>query len=1448
AIAEALKHDDVALFHEVVHGAIDNDRRVLGRLMGCIRAKGGKSRQERRLELLAFVRDKVRAPSRYPGIKVHYVVYHFQKLMWPRDNDDLTRSIKNILNVLTQICQAASLERSVREYKINQIAGIIKRGISERAYTVRELEKRFAALGADNPEYAVICRRIAEKLSGEITIKLILNVPHVFKNAARAFWFAAGMGVLCALPVAAVVLLTGSMEIEWAWITCGVAAFLSLYSFIVLEKIEMIKKINEDSLQEQKALRLQQAATVVRADTGLSSELFTLNKEIATSPDIFGGSPGELLARKLEEQRRRIRAHMTNIDAIEFAGAPSVRVRLTDLLLRRREVTAVIVAGLSGAFFAGLSFLAGKRLLYNKVTVGGQEVTIPSRVVDRAHFHVVVKVPEKGKYVIFTVTKTAGEVAALKRALGSVHDTIRAKIGRHEEGMLDRDADAREKKIMKLWADEVNLIDPRSIDLYEAMPIEGAAGMESFSAGEAIHVPLAVLSDERILAHTVARESLRRIIGDWETLKATQAEQEKIITIIMDRVFGPDNPGVGVLNAGILPHRQKGNVNDAIVQVVGKHLAEIEENAKEGYGLTPEEEAQFRKFEAWFKNKKNRGKDVPPENWLPVEKIAADHIRVDAGPGSHRLWIVELPVDNFGPVAGETFTAHLGLTARNENEGIIWVAAGTAQKARNNEDIELDILHEKEECRIALEWLDEKNEEAKKQKKSITLRDMITWRDSGSAACAQFFSGAHIKACEAVEGACELECDDEEARDIEARLRMFEKAKKRLREAQEKTNPVIPAGAGVGVIAGGRTPKTKKILSTKQVYGDPRYFVKATQRKMLAKMRKAQKEKRIDEESTHVYFEMKRESRYLAPDKGPLKGYVRILSDKDIQDALRPLPEFLLKGITYRRIRDFGYGLYMFRTEQKIPGGIMHRGEICVPDFTVGALDKEVDAMEDTGAAWGKPLDTQEQKIAFIREVYKIAIAHEVAELLRMAMDRSLYRYADLWCSHGEWPVRRSSRVPIAADAEHTFCDAFAKYFWPTNPVMRRYRQPKAERRAIAEIVELARKKPEGAYFESGDYDAILDRLGKNPVVEYAGSVKNIDLKKMRIPEDMLYAAADHAGLTLRKLTKKGKCYERTIHDGKTRIGDICRINDESGKAPFYRIELNEDVDTASLRKIEGFIKYIDKHLTDREEMKDEPSLTPPKAPAGLAWSWGESFRALADALWREDEGALFLPAFIGGEVDEGTGDRMIRDFNNRRAIDGTEIANTQEILRAIIPVLEKKDELKYYTIRYDKTKIPQGSPAEALLKSYCEHVLPMYIRGEDRVRLKASAAPNKGVIWVERYSDRQRNESAKIGEGHVDVAFDITGRVINIIGMMNIAFIAAHIPADLTPDKIGAYDPLIIFIKKQYKELTGKDLQKEFWQELSRGVWITLERLEPVNPDEFEYYQTATRQLEEAV
>ena len=202
------------------------------------------------------------------------------------------------------------------------------------------------------------------------------------------------------------------------------------------------------------------------------------------------------------------------------------------------------------------------------------------------------------------------------------------------------------------------------------------------------------------------------------------------------------------------------------------------------------------------------------------------------------------------------------------------------------------------------------------------------------------------------------------------------------------------------------------------------------------------------------------------------------------------------------------------------------------------------------------------------------------------------------------------------------------------------------------------------------------------------------------------------------------------------------------------------------------------------------------------------------------------------------------------------DITNALEVRSTILPEEEKVDQGTYYTVRYNDTKIPRGSPAEALLKVYVEQFLPMGMSGKDRFELKGSNKQDQGIIWVECYKDQARSESQKIGVGHVDIEEDIAGKILGIPGMVNIALLASHIPINTTmsPDEImTTYAGLISRIKAQYEKmiespLTDDDVRRAIVNDRSNGFHITLPHAERIPIEEQPgYYQRMTVELQQA-
>ncbi|MDP2928535.1 MAG: methyltransferase [Candidatus Omnitrophota bacterium] len=172
--------------------------------------------------------------------------------------------------------------------------------------------------------------------------------------------------------------------------------------------------------------------------------------------------------------------------------------------------------------------------------------------------------------------------------------------------------------------------------------------------------------------------------------------------------------------------------------------------------------------------------------------------------------------------------------------------------------------------------------------------------------------------------------------------------------------------------------------------------------------------------------------------------------------------------------------------------------------------------------------------------------------------------------------------------------------------------------------------------------------------------------------------------------------------------------------------------------------------------------------------------------------------------------------------------------------------ELKYYTVTYSENKIRKDSPAGKLLEYYVETILPMWLHGKDRVKLKSSNSRDKGIIWVESYSDRGRTKI--IGEGHVDIAEDISGKALRLIGMLNMAFLASQIPSDLLPDRRSEYEDIRAMIENQIGDISEEHYGPDSLQFTPQGIWIRLPHAARVPIEKVdEYYRLTIAQLEQS-
>ncbi|NQU95250.1 MAG: GNAT family N-acetyltransferase [Candidatus Omnitrophica bacterium] len=333
--------------------------------------------------------------------------------------------------------------------------------------------------------------------------------------------------------------------------------------------------------------------------------------------------------------------------------------------------------------------------------------------------------------------------------------------------------------------------------------------------------------------HSRGEKRLVNILySDCADMMVEEAKREtkrgRLFVLDLQRRYGVPDPtahipesdegGIGVSEAGILPHRRAGNLNDCIVETLGDNLEAI----AEAKGITPRE---YKAFQEWYQNQGKSGDDVPKDKWLPIEKLAqGNYITIGEGKKAKRLWVVELPVDKLGEVNGQPFTGHVGFTARNKNEGIIWVAAGTKELPRDRIEVELEIMHEEQEYRIALD-------EAQRRH-GWDIQKMSDWRDGDDSSgfsylqAMRFFTKAHKMAWRNVVDICQEESNvlnktvpfapprSDKARAHRMKRikkeKQLEKAKEYWQKAEEIEVEYISPISGIGITASKEPAKSRE--------------------------------------------------------------------------------------------------------------------------------------------------------------------------------------------------------------------------------------------------------------------------------------------------------------------------------------------------------------------------------------------------------------------------------------------------------------------------------------------------------------------------------------------------------------------------------------------------------------------------------------------------------------
>ena len=259
--------------------------------------------------------------------------------------------------------------------------------------------------------------------------------------------------------------------------------------------------------------------------------------------------------------------------------------------------------------------------------------------------------------------------------------------------------------------------------------------------------------------------------------------------------------GAGVTQAGVLPHRGMGHVNECIVHALGKNIRRM------GRALRLQRR-DYVAFENWYLKAEPSGvalDNVPSEARILIKKLSApdDYIDIpdDDGGLIRRLRIVRIPVSELGRVNGIPFYGHVSF-----REGIIWVASD-----RKDIDIDATILHEANEYNRA---------HLKALKRGWDMITMAEWRDGqipdygGFEAALEFFNEAHVLAWQDViedyrydyrELAKTIPFSDSERKqqmmDLAELERQVENAERQCEIAKAAVSVEIPHEAGAAVVA-----------------------------------------------------------------------------------------------------------------------------------------------------------------------------------------------------------------------------------------------------------------------------------------------------------------------------------------------------------------------------------------------------------------------------------------------------------------------------------------------------------------------------------------------------------------------------------------------------------------------------------------------------------------------
>lgn len=175
-------------------------------------------------------------------------------------------------------------------------------------------------------------------------------------------------------------------------------------------------------------------------------------------------------------------------------------------------------------------------------------------------------------------------------------------------------------------------------------------------------------------------------------------------------------------------------------------------------------------------------------------------------------------------------------------------------------------------------------------------------------------------------------------------------------------------------------------------------------------------------------------------------------------------------------------------------------------------------------------------------------------------------------------------------------------------------------------------------------------------------------------------------------------------------------------------------------------------------------------------------------------------------------------------------------VMDKLIPAELEKD--KIYEIKYDTARLSLSQ--KEIVEEYVK-LLKTRSADPDRIKLKPfSSAQGSKESLIAVYCT---GKSFK-GEGHVSVSMsegDIQDYLLNITGMLNIAFASSNIPDNFSKEDIDKYRPILSYINNQYKAILGEELaipdNPENILKIIRRIVLGLPKSARRNPDQIEEY-----------